>query len=136
MFRPDAASLLEVARDTLLAELLPRLPADSRYAALMIANAMAIATREVRAGPSLTRATDRLRQAAASVDGTRGGDPGTDWSTFEALLARHIRRMSGAVDAGSSLYEALAAVTHFRLAIDNPRALADYVGAADKVMDS
>ena len=44
--RPDATELLAIARRTLLDELLPRLPEELRYTALMIANAMAIASRE------------------------------------------------------------------------------------------
>ena len=42
----DAEDLMATARDALLNELLPALPKDRRYAALMIANAMAIAARE------------------------------------------------------------------------------------------
>jgi hypothetical protein len=37
--------LLETARGVLIDELLPVLPADKRHAALMVANAMAIAAR-------------------------------------------------------------------------------------------
>ena len=44
---PAGAELLHVARETLLAELLPKLPAESHYAARMAANAMAIAAREL-----------------------------------------------------------------------------------------
>jgi hypothetical protein len=43
---PDAASLLRVARETLLNELLELLPEEQRYAMRMAANALAIAARE------------------------------------------------------------------------------------------
>lgn len=50
MTQPDAHELLDIARSTLLEQLLPALPGELRYPALMIANAMAIAARESRLG--------------------------------------------------------------------------------------
>jgi hypothetical protein len=47
---PDAAGLLEIARQTVLEDLLELLPEERRYAARMAANAMAIAAREAEAG--------------------------------------------------------------------------------------
>ncbi|NDP42144.1 MAG: hypothetical protein GZ089_05405, partial [Aromatoleum sp.] len=51
----DGEDLMATARDALLNELLPALPKDRRYAALMIANAMAIAARERRSGTDAAR---------------------------------------------------------------------------------
>lgn len=48
--RPDGQDLLLTAREELMKRVLPELPADLRYSALMIANAMAIAARELGAG--------------------------------------------------------------------------------------
>lgn len=48
--RPNSSELLEIARTRLLAELLPALPAENKYSALMIAAAMAIAIRELDNG--------------------------------------------------------------------------------------
>ncbi|RKI45160.1 hypothetical protein D7Y27_11215 [Corallococcus sp. AB004] len=48
--QPDGAALLAIAREVLLRELLPGLPEDKVYAARMIANAMGIAERQLRAG--------------------------------------------------------------------------------------
>lgn len=47
---PSGSELLSVARDVLRERLLDQLPADCRYDALMIANAMAIAARQIDAG--------------------------------------------------------------------------------------
>jgi hypothetical protein len=47
---PDAAALLEVARETLLEELLDVIPEERRYAMRMAANALAIAAREAQTG--------------------------------------------------------------------------------------
>ncbi len=49
--RADAKELLRQARLTLLKDLRPELPAEYRYLGSLIANAMAIATRELEAGP-------------------------------------------------------------------------------------
>ncbi len=50
MTQTHAHELLEIARQTLLEQVLPVLPGELRYPALMIANAMAIAARESRLG--------------------------------------------------------------------------------------
>ena len=48
--RPNGADLLAIARDTYLDEVLPHVPKEKRYAGLMVANAMAIARREIESG--------------------------------------------------------------------------------------
>jgi hypothetical protein len=48
--RPDSKELLEIARTRLLEELLPVLPAENKYSALMVAAAMAIVMRELENG--------------------------------------------------------------------------------------
>src|SRR6218665_2737563 len=48
--RPDGADLLAIAREVLRKELLPLLPKDKAYEALMIANAMGIAERQLQQG--------------------------------------------------------------------------------------
>ncbi len=48
--QPDGAALLAIAREALKDELLPLLPKDSHYKALMILNAMGIAGRQLEAG--------------------------------------------------------------------------------------
>lgn len=48
--QPDGQQLLSCARTTLLEKIVPLLPQDQRYNALMIANAMAIALRQWDAG--------------------------------------------------------------------------------------
>lgn len=44
--RPTGPELLAVARETFVAELLPKLPRELRYTGLMVANAMAVAARD------------------------------------------------------------------------------------------
>jgi hypothetical protein len=48
--QPTGDQLLETARGMLREQLIPALPPDKRHAALMIANAMAIAARQLKLG--------------------------------------------------------------------------------------
>ncbi len=60
--RPNGADLLSIARDVFRDELMPHLPDEARYTALMIANAMANAERELMRGDAALQAElDRLR---------------------------------------------------------------------------
>ena len=84
---PDAPDLLEMARVTLLSDIVPALSGDAKFRALMVANAMAIAQRRITDG----RGLDALAAAAdlrALARAIRGGldDDGT-----HALLWRHVR---------------------------------------------
>lgn len=48
--QPEGQHLLSIARTTLLEKVVPALPQDQRYSALMVANALAIALRQWQAG--------------------------------------------------------------------------------------
>ena len=61
--RPNGADLLAVARRSLLDEVAPALKGQPRYVALMVANAIGIASRELaRSRPLRARATRRARK--------------------------------------------------------------------------
>ena len=66
---PTAVDLLETARRTLMEEILPALPAERRYAAHLVAAAMAIAAREAEAGQA---AEDSEHAALARLLGKDG----------------------------------------------------------------
>ena len=96
--------LLETARDLLRDELLPALPADKRHAALMIANAMAIAARELDRRDDTALDDERAaadRQLCASI---RGG------------------RFDGGA-AAAQLHARLLAGTRARVEVSNPKYL-------------
>ncbi len=57
--QPDSADLLETVRQALLSELLPLLPETATYTARMMANALAIARRDVLAGRSAAELAGR-----------------------------------------------------------------------------
>ena len=101
--RPDGTELLRQARATLLEDLLPGLPEDRRYEALMVASAMAIAARELAfredreaerdaletilraaAGQDIAQALDSLlRRLAAEI---REGKQDRDAEVHDLLL--------------------------------------------------
>jgi len=65
----DATDLMATARDALLSELLPALPKDKRYTAMMIASALAIASSEHQSGREAVRGeTERLVALLAGLD--------------------------------------------------------------------
>ncbi|WP_409260918.1 DUF6285 domain-containing protein [Pseudomonas putida] len=116
MTQPNAHDLLEIARATLLEQLLPALPGELRYPALMIANAMTIAARESRQG---AQAEDREQaQLAALVEEASSTLP-----EMRCQLASAIRQGSHDAPQSRILVEALRQVTLARLAISNPKAL-------------
>jgi len=127
------APLLEAARSLLRDELLPALPEGQRHAALMIANALAIATRALHQGESAEREElERLaallglppgeeRSGGATVHDRLGGD--------NRLLCERIR--AGHADEGPWHAEVLAhlqACCRRQLVVSNPKALADDAG--------
>ena len=120
---PAGAELLRVARDTILEEVLPRLPAESHYAARMAANAMAIAAREMDGAGGDPRAEiDRI--ARLIPEWTPQGDEDAQLREGNARLAAAIR--SGrfdSFDAQKMLTDHLQRSTNERLAVSNPKAL-------------
>lgn len=119
---PGAADLLDIARATILAEIAPALPQAQRYAALMAANALAIAGRE------LAETADPAAEIARLADLLPGWQPAGDASAAlregTARLAARIR--AGAFDEGearSRLVAHLREATRSRLAVSNPKAL-------------
>jgi hypothetical protein len=128
--RPSGAELLAEARRVLLEELLDLLPPDRRYDARMIANAMAIAARELEATDAPLRAA--LRELSAlygesAIPGPGGPGPEERFVELSRRLAADIR--AGLFDApdprGQAVRDHLRAVTAARLRLSNPKALAE-----------
>ncbi len=113
--RAEALSLLAVAHDVLKGEVTPEVPASVRFEALMVANAIRTAIRQIAAGePAAPAEAARLVREA-------GGEPGED---AERALCALIR--AGAFDPGTprheALRQALLARVGERLAVSNPKA--------------
>jgi len=125
--RPDAAELLDIARRTLLGDILPRLPQELRYGTLMIANAMAIAGREhATAGSDAEAEIESLGRLFAESPPPLAG------TGLHATLDAYNRRLAAAIRAGrfddrerAALLGHLRQTAAARLAVTNPKALAD-----------
>ncbi|MCW3474546.1 DUF6285 domain-containing protein [Limobrevibacterium gyesilva] len=108
---PGGPDLLEIARQTLLDTVLPKLDGDARFKALMIANAMAIALRETRLGQ------DEIAQAMQALAQAAGPDT---WA-----VCHDIR--TGRHDPGTAAHQkigaALLALAQARCRISAPKAL-------------
>ena len=122
---PDAPELLAIARSTLIDKLLPRLPEDLRYDALMIANAMAIAAREQSAGAAAARTeVARLQGLLSEAEAPLAE------STLQSARAGLKRHLAAAIRTGrfddrdrDALLAHLAQTAADELAVSNPRAL-------------
>jgi len=122
---PDATELLAIARSTLLEKLLPSVPEELRYDALMIANAMAIAAREHAAGDTAMHA-EVVRLSALlkkQCEPRAGANLKSARSDLNRRLAAHIR--AGRFDDRdrAALLDHLAQTAADELAVSNPRAL-------------
>jgi hypothetical protein len=111
---PDAASLIAIARQTLLDTLLPELPAEKRYAGLMVANALAIAGRQLGTPPMDDSAAVRLALPELPPDTTAGD---AQESLVQAIRAGRFDK------APAALFEALEALSTDRARVSAPKAL-------------
>jgi hypothetical protein len=124
--RPDAGELLETARAAFIAEILPALPEAARYTGLMIANAMAIAQREIDAGDAPARAEHERLLGLFS-----GRLPPVAAAGLHAALKDYNRRLADEIRAGrfdgqerAAMLEHLRRTTEEKLAVSSPKALA------------
>lgn len=112
------ADLLRTARDLLRGEVAPALPGPLRYPAAMIANAVAIAARELEEGPAC-RAELRTLYATFYPD----APPSAPLERLERRLADDIRagRLDEAPDGPLSGF--VLARTRLRLRVSSPELL-------------
>jgi hypothetical protein len=124
---PEGGELLLIARKTLLDELAPLLGEDAKYTVAMIANAMAIATREVEAGeaPALAALARIDRIYEIEPRELHGEALRRELVTHDQRLADDIR--SGQFDADNekrrAVFEHLRESVIARLRISNPKSL-------------
>ena len=125
---PDAHSLLAIALETYRAEILPAVPPEKRYTALMVANALAIAERELAGRDAVGHA---MLKAMAPIYGEDAEDTLSGAALEERVDALQ-RRLCADIAAGdfdapgedhAALMECLDTTVRVRLAIDNPKAL-------------
>ncbi|PWC37688.1 DUF6285 domain-containing protein [Azospirillum sp. TSO35-2] len=113
---PGARDLVAIALRSFREAILPVVPADQRFTALMIANALGMAERELTAGATAEPAL------ATAVGGLLGED---------GDLPDLLPRLCAAIDAGrfdapdrqAALRAVLKDITRARLAVSNPKRL-------------
>ena len=106
--QPDARGLIEIALKTFREVVLPAVPTEQRFPALMIANALSIAERELKGAPDTTEALRRLA-------GGEGDAEALSRSLCAAIAA-------GAFDGrDAELRPYLWELTRARLAVSNPK---------------
>ena len=106
---PDARGLVEIALKTLREVVLPAVPAEQRFPALMIANALSIAERELRGGGDPAESLKRLLGEDGDAD---------------ALSRRLCAAIAdGRFDDSAELRPVLWEITRARLAVSNPKYL-------------
>lgn len=127
---PTGDELLETARKLLREDLIPALPADKRHAALMIANALSIAARQLRNGDAGERgelaALERLLSEPFAVSTDDAEALRGALVTANRKLSHWIR--SGRADEGAlrdRVRAHLAGVIRRKVAESNPK----YLGA-------
>lgn len=101
---PSGAALLDAARRALIEEVLPGLAGRPRYVALMVANAIGIAAREITEAKALRVTTDDVlagKPVEVLVQSIRSGAHDGD-SDLHAVL-------TAAVDAAAQVWKPAAA---------------------------
>jgi hypothetical protein len=125
---PNGAELLVTAQKTLRERLLPSLPADRKHEALMIANAMSIAARQLDAGEAPER--NELRALAELRD--RPPAAADDAAALRTALLEANCDLGREIRAGASapgqprreaLYAHLLEVARQRVRESNPKYL-------------
>jgi len=116
--QPDGAGLLEIARETLRGDLIDALPADKRYEALMIANAMAIAARQIAAGDTPFTSEKARLQELLDAEG--------DLTELNRELARRLRvgDFAPGTPNRDRIYDILWQATEQKVRESNPKYLA------------
>lgn len=116
--QPKGDALLACARQVLRDEVMPALPAERKYALLMVMNAMSIAERQLRNGDAPE--AQELAELHAALDDSKVG-----LAEGNRRLARLLRDGEG--DPGkprrAALFAHLRAEGRRRLAESNPKAL-------------
>lgn len=121
MSQADAIDLLGIARETLISTLLPVLPNELHYEARMIANAIAIASREIEsAGMQYAQERELLELLLAT-------DHVPDQPSALLDLSHRIRRgeLSSSSEAQEKLITALTQLVVCKLKVSNPKLLKD-----------
>jgi len=124
--RPNRDDLLAAAEESLRADVLPALDGSAKYAALMVASAIATARREVALGSAAARRTlDAYAELYGQDNVHRSGADAEDRiAALNRDLAREIRAGAHDDDLLGPVRAVLLTQVIERLTLSNPRFLA------------
>lgn len=112
-FLHETADLLKVARTVLRETVMPHTSADARFEAAMVANAMAIAVREIEQGPA-------VREAEWALLAGLYGEAGAPHAELRARFCRDLRAQAFGAEREAGIRALLLETVRARLAISNP----------------
>ncbi len=127
--RPDGAGLLALAQVLLTEELIEPLSAGQRYQARLVANAMAIAARELAAGrgPLRTQVAALAKHFGEVLSAGAEDGPGETleeaWERLTWRLASEVR--GGLRDRDPLVHALLEASARARVGLSDPKALTE-----------
>ncbi|PWC36277.1 DUF6285 domain-containing protein [Azospirillum sp. TSO35-2] len=122
---PDARGLLDIAAATFRTDVLPHVAPEARYAALMVANALEIAQRELTgldASGHAMLAALALLYGEDAYDDLGGNDLRHRVEALQHRLCIEIAAGDFDHDGQDTLLDSLEAIVKARLAILNPKA--------------
>ena len=124
--RPNRGELLAAAEETLRDAVLPALDGNAKYAALMVAAAMATVRREIETGHAAARRTLDAYAELYGPDNVHrsGGNAEERIRELSRDLAREIRSGTYDHDLLGPVFNVLEAQVVERLGLSNPRFLA------------
>ena len=128
--RPEGADLLDTARRLLLDRLLPALPEELRYDALMVASAIAMGSRELSSAEKLERAAlKRLAGLYPEMDLDSVDGKAARTEAFDRLCAQLVTDIrAGAFDEPGNrqkqFLDHLRETTRARMLLSNPKRMA------------
>lgn len=125
--RPTASELLEAALAAYVRDLLPEIPGEKRYMALMVANALAIVGRDLAQGEALLQKEIKRLQELLTLPSSEIKNSDSFKAEAESLNRQLVAQIrTGAFDeqdAARDLQAHLVATTAEKLATSNPKAL-------------
>lgn len=119
--RPQGHELLAIAAKTFREELLPALPEENKYAAMMLLNALSIAERQLAHGDAALHAEADALASALGVEVAADAALDSTLVTLNRLLAQRIRK--GALDDDRAQQQLLWAITLQKVRESSPRYL-------------
>lgn len=119
--RPQGHELLAIAAKTFREQLLPALPEDKKYAAMMLLNALSIAERQLANGEEALHAEAEALSAALGIAVPAEASLNAQLGTLNRALAQRIRK--GGADDAPELQQLLWAITLQKVRESGPRYL-------------